>query len=393
MVLPVWKGLKEQVMFKTIAAAAYGCLLLSTLALGQANGHLQIHFMDVGQGDGAVLISPRGEIVLFDVGKDMKRKDCTKPVSYLDQLHITKIDYLFVSHYHFDHIGCIPDVLEQFPLQHEAYDRGQSYPGATYAAYVEAVKPHRTTAIPGTSVELDKGSGHSVFITVKAVNGNGVSTSNENDLSLTVLVGYDAFRAEIGGDLSGDNANQYADIETGVGPKVGHIDVYKVHHHCSSHSTNDAWLRDTTPTIGIISTGDNNAYGHPTADCLERLHQVGIKTYWTEHGNGAALEPEFDEVAGNVVVEVTPGAATFSVASGTQRLASYPITGGTSANAVAASAPSSQTASGATYAWSKNSNVYHHADCKYVQSISSQNLATGSNPPAGKTLHKNCPLH
>ena len=56
MVLPVWKGLKEQVMFKTIAAAAYGCLLLSTLALGQANGHLQIHFMDVGQGDGAVLI-------------------------------------------------------------------------------------------------------------------------------------------------------------------------------------------------------------------------------------------------------------------------------------------------------------------------------------------------
>ena len=98
-------------------------------------------------------------------------------------------------------------------------------------------------------------------------------------------------------------------------------------------------------------------------------------------------------MAGNVVVEVTPGAATFSVASGTQRLASYPITGGTSANAVATSAPSSQTASGATYAWSKNSNVYHHAGCKYVQSISSQNLATGGNPPAGKTLHKNCPLH
>ena len=322
-------------MFKTIASALCGCLLLSTLAFGQANGHLQIHFMDVGQGDGAVLISPRGEVVLFDVGKDMKRKDCTKPVSYLDQLHITKIDYLFVSHYHFDHIGCIPDVLEQFPLQHEAYDRGQSYPGATYTAYVEAVKPHRTTAIPGTSVELDKGSGHSVFITVKAVNGNGVSTSNENDLSLTALVGYDGFRAEIGGDLSGDNANQYADIETGVGPNVGHIDVYKVHHHCSSHSTNEAWLKDTTPTIGIISTGDNNAYGHPTADCLERLHQVGIKTYWTEHGNGAALEPEFDEVAGNVV-----GKAEQLSRTGIERLLLPEMTNGRKAENGGRGAPS-----------------------------------------------------
>jgi beta-lactamase superfamily II metal-dependent hydrolase len=379
-------------MFKTIAAATFGCLLFSTLVLGQANGHLQIHFMDVGQGDGAVLISPLGEVVLFDVGKDMKRKDCTKPVAYLDQLHVTKIDYLFVSHYHFDHIGCIPDVLEQFQLQHQAFDRGQSYPGATYTAYVDAVKPHRTSAMPGTTVELDKGSGHSVIVTVKAVNGDGVSTSNENDLSLTALVSYDSFRAEIGGDLSGDNTNQYADIETGVGPKVGHIDVYKVHHHCSSHSTNEAWLKDTAPTIGIISTGDNNAYGHPTADCLERLHQAGIKTYWTEHGNGASPEPDFDEVAGNIVVEVAPGAATYSVSSGTQQLASYPITGGLANGTLPSPAPTPAVA-GENYAWSKNSGVYHHADCKYVQSISSQNLVTGSSPPPGKTLHKNCPLH
>jgi beta-lactamase superfamily II metal-dependent hydrolase len=375
---------------KAIVAATLSCLMFAAAASAQANGHLQIHFMDVGQGDGAVLISPRGEIVLFDVGKDMKRKDCTKPVSYLDQLHITKIDYLFVSHYHFDHIGCIPDVLEQFPLQHQAYDRGETYPGATYTAYVAAVKPHRTTATAGTTVELDKGSGHSVLITVKAVNGDGVSTTNENDLSLTALVSYDNFRAEIGGDLSGDNTQMYADIETGVGPKIGHIDVYKVHHHCSSHSTNEAWLKDTTPTIGIISTGDNNAYGHPAADCLERLHQAGIKTYWTERGAGATPELEFDDVVGNIIVDVAQGATTYSVSSGSQPLASYPIAGGGSSLGAATpvAAPTGQ-----LYAWSKNSSVYHHADCKYVKSISSQNLVTGSTPPAGKKLHKDCPLH
>jgi beta-lactamase superfamily II metal-dependent hydrolase len=147
---------------KTINAVAFGCLLFSALASGQANGHLQIHFMDVGQGDGAVLISPGGEVVLFDVGKDLKRRECTRPVAYLDQLHVTKIDYIFVSHYHFDHIGCIPDVLEQVPLQHEAYDRGNSYPGDTYKTYAGVVKPHRTTAAAGSVVELDRGSGRSV---------------------------------------------------------------------------------------------------------------------------------------------------------------------------------------------------------------------------------------
>jgi beta-lactamase superfamily II metal-dependent hydrolase len=380
-------------MIKTLAAAAYSCLVFSLTAFGQANGKLQIHFMDVGQGDGAVLISPQGQVVLFDVGKDMKRKDCTKVVSYLDGLQIKKVDYLFVSHYHFDHIGCIPDALEQFPLQHEAYDRGQSYPGATYTAYVTAVNSHRTTAVAGTTLELDKGSGHSVLITVEAVNGNGVSTTNENDLSLTAVVSYGGFKTEIGGDLSGDNTGMYADIETSVAPKVGHIDVYKVHHHCSSHSTNEAWLVDTSPTIGIISTGDNNAYQHPTADCLERLHQAGIKTYWTEHGNGAAPEPDFDDVAGNIVVEVAPGAATYSVSSGNQHLATYSIAGGVAPGAVAPSPVSTPAGTGETYAWSKNSNVYHHAECKYVQTINSQNLVTGNKGPAGKTLHKNCPLH
>jgi beta-lactamase superfamily II metal-dependent hydrolase len=354
---------------------------LTALASGQANGHLQIHFMDVGQGDGAVLISPGGEVVLFDVGKDLTRQDCTRPVSYLDQLRITKIDYLFVSHYHFDHIGCIPDVLEQFPLQHGAFDRGQSYPGPTFTAYVAAIKLHRMTAAAGTTLELDKGSGHSVFITVDALNGNGVITSNENDLSLTAVVSYDNFRAEIGGDLSGDNTDMYADIETSVGPKVGRIDVYKVHHHCSSHSTNEAWLKDTAPTVGIISTGDHNTYKHPTTDCLERLHQAGVKTYWTEHGTGAAPDATFDDVAGNIVVVLAPGAATYSVSSGNQILASYPVIGGPGLPPVA------------PFAWSRNSSVYHRADCKYVKSINSQNLGTGSAPPAGKTLHKDCPLH
>ena len=249
----------RRIVFLLVCAVA-----LSRAAHGQANGKLQIHHMDVGQGDSAVLISPGGQVVLFDAGEDMKRRDCVKPLSYLDQLGIKRIDYLFVSHYHFDHIGCIPAVLGQFPLQGDAYDRGQSYPGATYTNYVKAVGTHRHTASIGDSVTLDKNSQNPIVIHVVAVDGkskNGqVSTANENDLSLSVVVSFGSFREEIGGDLSGDNTQMYQDVETPVAPDVGKIDVYKVHHHCSSHSTNDAWMTATQPAVGIVSTGDGNDY-------------------------------------------------------------------------------------------------------------------------------------
>lgn len=56
-------------------------LLIASAAFGQANNKLQIHFIDVGQGDAAVLISPKGEVVMFDNGI---KGFCDKPRSYLD---------------------------------------------------------------------------------------------------------------------------------------------------------------------------------------------------------------------------------------------------------------------------------------------------------------------
>jgi beta-lactamase superfamily II metal-dependent hydrolase len=323
----------------------------------------------------------------------MKRHDCTRPVSYLDQLGIKRIDYLYVSHYHFDHIGCIPAVLAQFPLVNDAFDRGNSYPGTTYANYVSAVGSHRKTATVGDSLTLDRGSANPVVITVVAVDGQSrhgtVQTSNENDLSLAAVVSFGSFKEEIGGDLSGDNTQMYQDVETPVAPDVGTINVYKVHHHCSSHSTNDTWLADTQPEVGIISAGDGNDYGHPTADCLERLHTHHVKAYWTETGNGVAPEPGLDVIGGNIVVEVAPNASTFTVTYAGSHTDTYSMTGvsttngGTTGTGAATTTPK--------YAWSKKSSHYHLATCRYVQNIAPENLEKGDTPPPGKTLHKNCP--
>jgi competence protein ComEC len=184
----------------------------------------------------------------------------------------------------------VPDVLSSLRVD-RVLDRGKSYVSSYYDAYSKAVKDKRATATKGQKIILDQGTPNPVTIEVYAVNANSLDTTNENDLSLAASISYGAFRAEIGGDLSGDNTANYIDVETGVAPTVGKLDVYKAHHHCSSHSSIDDSLRVTKPTIAVISAWNGNSYSHPAEDCVERLHGVGTKTYWTEHGTGGTPVP------------------------------------------------------------------------------------------------------
>lgn len=286
-------------------------ILIPICALAQANGRLQIHFMDVGQGDGALLISPQGETVLFDNGA---LGLCERPLRYLRQLQVSKIDYQVVSHYHADHIGCTTAVLGEFPLARFSFDRGGGYKSGVYSRYVAAVGDKRRTPMIGDRLVLDQTSASPVTVTFIAMNGNGLRSRNENDLSLVAHVKFGDFEAAIGGDLSGVSQSSYLDIETSVAPGMGQVEVYKVHHHCSRHSTNVAWLDATRPRVAIVSAGVGNGYGHPTDECLARLHAVGTKTYWTSIGRGAIPKYGSDVVAQQtVVVEVAANAKGFTV--------------------------------------------------------------------------------
>jgi beta-lactamase superfamily II metal-dependent hydrolase len=363
-----------------------------------ANGKLQIHFMDVGQGDGAILVSPQGQTVLFDGGRTNR---CDLPLSYLQQMGISSIDFLIISHYHADHFGCTPPELQEFPLTHEAFDRGFNYGTTAYTNYIQAVGSHRTSlTTPGRKITLDAGSATPVTIEVIALNGNGVTTDNENDLSLVALVTFGKFKAEIGGDLSGfavtrnfgSTVVEYKDIETSVAPRVGPINVYKVHHHCSAYSSNEAWLAATRPQIAIISSGDGNTYGHPAPDCVQRLHAANIqKLYWTERGAGASPVPGLDVVGGNIIVEVpSPGTGQYSVTYSGTRVDTYTIPSTVSPPPLPGG-PTPVT-SGPVYIWSKKAKVYHYANCSYARNISPGNIQQGDTPPQGKRLHTACPI-
>jgi len=292
-----------------LLAPAFALLLVASLALlapcalaGVGNGKLQIHHVDVGQGDGALIISPLGQVALVDDGE---YTDCSLFVNYVKGLGITSIDYHFASHYHSDHIGCLDDLLaSSVALSIAAYDRGYSYTTQVYRDYVAAVGTKRQTMTKNQIVTLDAGSANPVYIKCVDLNGAGVYSptgSDENPKSIVLKITYGNFEEVFGGDLTAS-----PNVESTVGPEVGDVEVYKVHHHGSATSSYDAWLNATTPEVAVISLGDGNSYGHPTAAAVTRLHNHNVKTYWTETGTGATPVPGWDKVGGTIIIQADP---------------------------------------------------------------------------------------
>ncbi len=306
---------------REFAFVATLALLAPVLAFAQANGKLQIHHVNVGQGDGILVISPNGQKALFDDGNYLS---CTGIKNYLQGLGITSVDYHFNSHYHSDHLGCIDDLAAiGITVATAGYDRGYSYTSGAYTAYVNTLGAKRQTMTKGQIVTLDAGAANPVQLVCVDLNGAGVYSptgSDENAKSMVMKVSYGNFQEVIGGDLTGTGST---DVESTIGPECGDVEVYKVHHHGSLYSSNDNWLTAISPEVGIIQVGDGNSYGHPTADALNRMHAYSVHTYWTQTGAGASPNPTWDKVGGTIVVQADPGAGAAYTVSGSGFIDTY----------------------------------------------------------------------
>ena len=295
------------------------------VAAAIGNGKLQVHHIDASQGDAILVISPQGQIVMIDDGT---YTNCPQVVSYIQSLGITNFDYHFASHYHADHIGCLDDLAAAGVVVNIAgYDRGYSYSSQSYTDYVNTLGNKRTTMSKNQIVTLDAGYPNPVTIKCIDLNGAGVypvGGSDENSKSVVLKVSYGNFDEVLGGDLTGGSGN---DVETTVGPEVGDVEVYKVHHHASATSTNDNWLTAIAPEVGVICVG-SNSYGHPTSSALTRLHNHNVHTYWTETGSGASPTPGWDKVGGTIIVEADPGSGAAYTVKGNGFTDTYYNSGG-----------------------------------------------------------------
>lgn len=364
---PAWVRLS-----RAFAGALFAAALLAPAPASAVttNGKLQVIHMDAGQGDGAVIITPGGQVVLIDEGTNFQvgssPQSCSRVRSTLQSLGVTHVDIHFASHYHADHIGCL-DSLGGITVDY-GWDRAESYSSGTYNTYVNYLGAKRRTVTKSQIFTLDSLSAHPVTIKVVATNGDGISTSDENAQCLVLKLSYGEYDESFGGDLPGypsGSSSSNTNIETKVGPQMGKIEVYKVHHHGSAYASYDDWLNATQPKVGIVSCGTGNTYGHPTSSALGRLHNHGVRTYWTETGSGVAPNPAWDKVAnglirinavwqpGGVDSIIANGIADTLTNSGTPLDTTNPIVSVTAPNGGEVLA----TGAGASITWSATDNV------------------------------------
>ncbi|HEX6644392.1 MAG TPA: DNA internalization-related competence protein ComEC/Rec2 [Gemmatimonadales bacterium] len=230
---------------------------------GDAGRGLTLHFLDVGQGDGAAIRTPGGHWVLVDAGPRIAGSDAGRRVvaPFLARHGARRVTALIVSHAHLDHFGGVPAVLERLgvdallePGDHVADPAYGELLGLLAASGIRWQPARR-----GLSFELD-----SVRFEVLHPDTAWPEWGMDvNEGSAVVRVAYRDFSALFAGD-AGFSA------ERRLAGRVGRVDVLKVGHHGSSGSSGEAWLAELAPRVAIVSVG-RNSYGHPAADAMARL--------------------------------------------------------------------------------------------------------------------------
>jgi competence protein ComEC len=265
----------------TVVALWLRLLPLPLSASGDGGGGLALHFLDVGQGDGAVLRTPGGRWLVIDAGPVSGPDDAGRRVvaPFLERQGVRALTAIFVSHAHADHMGGVPSLLRRFPVG-TLIEPGAPVADPTYGALLNAVD---SAAIPwhparaGERLTLDGVR----FTVLHPRPGWSEWGEDVNEDSLVLLVEYGDFQALFTGDAG-------FPAEGALRSALGRVDLLKVGHHGSRGSTGGELLDSLRPVAAVISVG-RNEYGHPAPETLERLERRHIPVLRTDQDGSISV--------------------------------------------------------------------------------------------------------
>jgi competence protein ComEC len=240
-----------------------------------------VAFLDVGQGDAAVLRLRDGSVWVVDVGDDRGPGDAARKalVPFLRTRRIRRVDGLILSHRHRDHVGALASFLEAVPVR-RVFDAGVGPAQGTSAVVDSLLETHRLwpcLVAAGDTLYAEKGS---ILIALHPRRGPNSPESyheNLNDASLVVRVEDGAFSLLFAGDI--EAAAEAACAENGADIRST---LLKAPHHGSGTSSTEAFLTAVQPSWAVVSVGEHNRFGHPDSLVLGRYRQRGIRVFRTD---------------------------------------------------------------------------------------------------------------
>ncbi len=257
--------------------------IINTSGNSKSKGELKVHFIDVGQGN-AALLEIDGHYALIDGGD---ASAANKVTSYLESVGVEKLDYVIATHYDTDHIYGLVNVVYRFDVK-KVLAPNYVVDTKIYRSFRNSLKIKGITSRqPQVGEKIDFQG-----VTLLCVAPADVKFQNENDYSIGMKIIYDNISFLICGDAT--YRSEIEMLESGIDLDS---DVYLVSHHGSSTSSTTRFLEAVTPRISIISVGADNTYGHPTRKVLKRLKMAETDVFRTDILGDIIMKTDGDDLS------------------------------------------------------------------------------------------------
>ncbi len=311
------------------------------------NSGLIVYFLDVGQADCTLIQLPNGEEVLIDAGN---YGDGSYIKNYLENLNVDDIEYLILTHPHEDHIGSAKEIINNFTVE-KIYMPDVLASSNLYESTMLAIENKDIETIfakPGLKII------NSPDLKLELLSPKSMYYSELNEYSAVARLEYDNTSFLFTGD-----AESVSELEMLGGGFNLDSDVLKVGHHGGRTSSSIDFLKAVTPEYSIISCGEDNSYGHPHIETLNRLSDIGSEVYRTDElGTIVAVSDGQDIfITSDEIIEIplsTPGNSDTQSVPGTE---------------VKEPSAISET----NYVGNNNSLVFHKPDCSSVADMKESN--------------------
>lgn len=269
--LAMGQKLRSSKGWQAISLLGMLAVILYCWQMGCNNKEMQVHFIDVGQGDSALVITPHGRAFMVDTGGVREGSydiGSRVDVPYLLHYGVEKLDYIFLTHAHDDHAGGVKGILTKIPvgaigIGHEgAGDYLQTFGTGELGKIKKLLVPLQE----GSSIELDGVRIDMLYSPESRKVQESQLQATGNEFSNLIRVSYGEASFLFTGDLVAEQEQQVLANGTNVASTV-----LKVGHHGSRTSSSQEFLTAVNPGWAVISCGYNNSFGHPHKEILHRL--------------------------------------------------------------------------------------------------------------------------
>ena len=238
---------------------------------------LRIFFIDVGQGDSTLIITPDKKTVLIDGGGSDSFDVGEKVLlPYLLDRRILKIDYVLISHFDTDHCGGILTIMEKVKVKNiiiseqaehsENYERSKKLMIHKKIRLIEVKK--------GDKIKIGRYSEFKILFPTSRL----LSENPLNNNSIVAQFNYNNFKMLFTGDIEKLAEQQILKAEKAE----IRADILKVAHHGSKTSSIPEFIKAVKPKIALIGVGKNNTFGHPNQQTIKNLENIKCRIYRTD---------------------------------------------------------------------------------------------------------------